>query len=120
MLRNITFYKRTLWLALAVSLLALVTVQAWNRDFVLEMTIFTDKEDRFEFYVDLTDREYRNLQNDSGNEIKKYLEDAKRKYAEEIGYRREIYGEENYKMVAVVRFTYVVKDKSSGRILLSK
>ncbi|PKL45845.1 MAG: hypothetical protein CVV41_02240 [Candidatus Riflebacteria bacterium HGW-Riflebacteria-1] len=120
MLRNITFFKSTLWLALAVSLLALVAVQAWNRDFVLELTIFTDKDDRFELYVDLTDREYRNLRNDSGNEIEKYLVDARRKYAEEIGYRRDIYGEENYKMVSIQRFTYVVKDKSSGRILLSK
>lgn len=120
MLRKTTFFRTTLWLALAACLLTLVAAQAWNRDYVLELTIYTDKEDRFDLYVDINDREYSNLRNDAQNEIKSYLVEARRQYAEEVGYRREIYGEENYKMVSVTRYSFLIKDKSSGRILLSK
>ncbi len=120
MLRNTTFFKTSLWLALAACLFTFGVAQAWNRDYVLELTLYTDKEDRFDLYADLNDREYRNLRNDSQNEIKPYLVEARRKYAEEVGYRREIYGESNYKMVSITRYSFLIKDKSSGRILLSK
>jgi hypothetical protein len=120
MLSNKHLLKSTLWLTLAVSLLALVAAQAWSRDYLLELTIYTDKEDRFDLYVEITDRELRDLKQDSQNEIKPYLIEARRQYAEENGYRRDIYGEENYKMVSITRYSFVIKEKSSGRILLSK
>ena len=120
MLRNINFYKGSVLLALAVTLLALVTLQARNSDYVLELTIVTDRQESFELYVELNDRELNKLRNNPSIEIKPYLVEARRKYADDIGYRREIYGEENYKMVVITSFSFVVKDKSSGRILLSK
>jgi hypothetical protein len=120
MLRNFTLFKSTLLLTLAVSLLTFVAVQAWNSDYVLELSINTDKGDKFDIYIDLTERQFRDLRNDANNQIQKYLLEARRQYAEDIGYRKDIYGEENYRMVAVTSYEYVVKDKSSGRILLSK
>ncbi|KAF1082075.1 MAG: hypothetical protein GQF41_1715 [Candidatus Rifleibacterium amylolyticum] len=120
MLRNFTLFRSTLWLILAISLLALAGAQAWNRDYVLELSIFTDRGDKFDIYVDLTERDFRNLRNDTNNEIQPYLIEARRQYAEDIGYKSVIYGEENYKMVAVKSYSFVIKDKSSGRVLLSK
>lgn len=70
--------------------------------------------------VELDDRQFNKLKSDPNNAIKEYLVDARRKYADEIGYRKEIYGEENYKMVVIVKYSFTVKDKSSGRILLKK
>ncbi|MBU1108510.1 MAG: hypothetical protein KKB51_17680 [Candidatus Riflebacteria bacterium] len=120
MLRNINFYKSSVLLALAVSLLALLTLQARNSDYLLELTIVTDRQESFELYVELTDRELTKLRNNPGIEIKPYLIEASRQHAEEIGYRRDIYGEENYKMVVITSYRFIVRDKSSGRILLSK
>ncbi len=118
---NSNFYRMVIAsLAVLAVFMALVSAQAWSRDFVLELTIMTDRHEEFVQYFDLTDREYRNLRNDSGNEIKAYLVEARKKYADEIGYRKEIYGSENYKMVVIDSFRYIVKEKSSGRVLLSK
>jgi hypothetical protein len=118
---NSNFYRRiAVSLAVLAVFVALVAAQAWSRDFVLELTIMTDRQEEFAQYFDLNDREYRNLRNDPGNEIKAYLVEARKKYADEIGYRKEIYGSENYKMVVISSFRYIVKEKSSGRVLLSK
>ena len=118
---NSNFYRMVIAsLAVLAVFMALVSAQAWSRDFVLELTIMTDRHEEFVQYFDLTDREYRNLRNDSGNEIKAYLVEARKKYADEIGYRKEIYGSENYKMVVIDSFRYIVKEKSSDRVLLSK
>lgn len=114
------YHKFTLLLAVLATFVAIVTASAWSKDFVLELTIWTDKDAEFVQYIELGDKEYRNLRNDPGNEIKPYLVEARKKYADEIGYRREIYGAENYKMVLIVRYSFVVKEKSSGRVLLSK
>jgi hypothetical protein len=107
-------------MAVMAVFVALVTAQAWNKDFVLELTIVTDKQEEYVQYIELNDKELRNLRNDPGNEIKPYLVEARRKYADEIGYRKEIYGSENYKMVVISSYRFVVKEKSSGRVLLSK
>ncbi len=120
MLKHYNIIRITLLLAVLVSFAAVVSVQAWNRDFLLEIIIITDKDEEIVHVAELTDREYRNLRNDSGREIQHYLTEARRVYADRIGYRREIYGDENYKMVVIAKFSFVVKDKSSGRILLSK
>lgn len=102
------------------SFAALVSVQALNKDFVLELTIITDKDEEFVQIIELNDREFSNLRNDTNRGIQSYLVEARRKYADESGYRREIYGAENFKMVVIKSFSFIVKDKSSGRILLKK
>lgn len=112
-------------LLIACGILALVvslkfSVLAWSKDFILELTIITDKQEEYTFLVELDDRQLRDLRNDTNNKIKDYLLEARRKYADEIGYRKEIYGEENYKMVVISSYNFIVKDKSSGRILLKK
>lgn len=120
MLRHYNIIKITLLMAVLASFAAVVSVQAWNRDFLLELTMITDKDEEIVHVVELTDREFRNLRNDTGREIQNYLTEARRAYADRIGYRREIYGDENFKMVVIASHKFVVKDKSSGRILLSR
>lgn len=120
MLNKHSYLKCAFLLAILAVFVALVTAQAWTRDYVLELTIITDKEEEFVQYIELGEKELRNLRNDPGNEIKVYLVEARKKYADEIGYRREIYGAENYKMVVISHYRFVVKEKSSGRVLLSK
>jgi len=105
-------------LALTVGLV--ISASAWSKDFLLELTIVTDKQEEYIFLAELDDRQFRDLRNDTNNEIKDYLFEARRKYADEIGYRKEIYGEENYKMVVITSYKFIVKDKSCGRILLKK
>ncbi len=120
MLKHSTSIKISVLLTLLACLTAVFTVQARNKDFILELTFFTDKDEEVLHIVELDDREFRNLRNDPGREIQNYLVEARKKHADEIGYRHEIYGDGNFKMVVVAKFQYIVKDKSSGRILLSK
>jgi hypothetical protein len=120
MLKHFNFLRITFLLAILASVPAMVSVEALSNDFILELTIITDKEEEFVQIIELNDREFRNLKNDTNREIQNYLLEARKKYADEIGYRREIYGNENFKMVVIAKFTFVVKDKTSGRILLAK
>lgn len=109
--------------ALAVVVLVaglVISASAWSKDYLLELTIITDKQEDFVYLAELDERQFRDLRNDSNNVIKDYLVEARRKYADEIGYRKEIYGDENYKMVVITSYKFLVKDKSSGRILLKK
>jgi len=118
---NHNLYRRSVVaLAILAVFALLVTAHAWSKDYVLELTVVTDRQEEFVQYIELTDKEYRNLRNDPGSEIKPYLLAARKKYADEIGYRKEIYGAENYKMVVFSSYSFVVKEKSSGRVLLSK
>ncbi|MDD2998674.1 MAG: hypothetical protein EOM80_18700 [Erysipelotrichia bacterium] len=120
MLKKHKYAVMMMFLAILGVFFALVSVQARSKDYVLELTVYTDRSESYVLYVDLDDRELTRLRNDSANEIKLYLVRARREYADEIGYRSEIYGEENYKMVVIKRYIFIVKEKSSGRILLSK
>ncbi|MFZ5952189.1 MAG: hypothetical protein ACOYXC_15900 [Candidatus Rifleibacteriota bacterium] len=121
MIRLKAIGNRLIVLAVIVLVAGIViSASAWSKDYLLELTITTDKQEEYVFLAELDDRQYRNLRNDSNNEIKNYLVDAQRKYADEIGYRKEIYGDENYKMVVIVRYDFIIKEKSSGRILLKK
>lgn len=103
-----------------VFILPVFVSQAWNRQYVLELTIITDKQEEFDYMEEINDRQLRDLRFDSRSAITSYLLKARRLYADDIGYRREIYGDENYRMVVVARYRFLVRDKSSGRILLSK
>jgi hypothetical protein len=108
--------------AIAVFLLAAagLMVGAWSKDYRLELTVVTDKQEDYLLVVDLDQREFKRLENDPHTEIATYLLQARRTYADQIGYRREIYGEENYKMVKVVSYDFVVKDIGRGNVVLRK
>ena len=86
----------------------------------MTITVTTDKNDELEEIFMLTEREMRALKEDPRNQIKPYLIEIRKKYADEIGYRHEIYGDNNYKMVVIVRYKFDIRDKSSGRILVKK
>lgn len=118
---NHNLYRRSVVVLAILAVFALlVAAQAFSKDYVLELTIVTDRQEEFIQYIELNDREFRNLRSDPNGEIKRFLLEARKKYADEIGYRKEIYGAENYKMVVISSYTFVVKEKSSGRVLLSK
>jgi hypothetical protein len=111
----------TIFFILSVFLsLALSVAYAWPKDHLMELTIITDKQEEFVHIVELTERQVRDLRQDLRSAIKPYLVEARKKYADEIGYRHEIYGDENYKMVVIDSYKLIVKDKSSGRIVLRK
>lgn len=114
-------FKLAIFLAvLCIAVLCTAAVQAWASDYVLELTIVTDKQQEYDLFIEMTDRQLRDLRQDSRNKIRPYLVEARKQYADEIGYRKEIYGEKNYQMVVIASYRYVVREKSSGRILLSK
>jgi hypothetical protein len=117
---NIKYKILSLGLLLVILILSVSNVMAWPKDYVLELTIITDKQEEFVSIIELDDRQFRDLKNDTNFEIKPYLVQARKDYADEIGYRKEIYGEDNYKMVNIVKYSFVVRDKSSGRVLLKK
>jgi hypothetical protein len=106
--------------ALAICSLFSSSVFGWSKDYLLELTIITDKQEEFVDIQELTERQMRAIKQDPNSGIKDYLLAARKKYADEIGYRKEIYGEENYKMVVITRYKFIVRDKSSGRILVKK
>ncbi|MDD3000476.1 MAG: hypothetical protein PHF29_01840 [Candidatus Riflebacteria bacterium] len=95
-------------------------VYAINGEKVLELIITTDKGDGYTYYAELSDRDFRKLKNDLINEIKPYLVEARKECAREMGYREEIYGEENYKMVIIAKYSIVIRDQSNGRTILSR
>ncbi len=120
MLNHYLYRRSVVVLAILAIFAFLVAAHAFSKDYVLELTIVTDRQEEFTQYIELNDREFRNLRNDPTGEIKSFLLEARKKYADEIGYRKEIYGAENYKMVVISSYSFVVKEKSSGRVLLSK
>lgn len=85
----------------------------------LSLTIYTDKEP-YVLEVEIGPREYRAIESDPTNGIQPFVLQARHEAAERDGYRKEIYGEENYKMVAVRKYTFVIRDLSQGRVVLKK
>ncbi len=96
------------------------SVFAWSKDYILELTIVTDKQEEFVDVQELTERQMQAIKRDPTSGIKEYLLATRKKYADEIGYRKEIYGEENYKMVVITRYKFIVRDKSTGRVIVRK
>lgn len=112
-------YGTILFLSLFVLLIfGFAELGARGFDYLLELTIVTDKQDEFDSFSELNERQFRDLRNNPRKEIEAYLVEARKKYADDIGYRKEIYGEENYRMVVIAKYRFVVRDKSSGRVLL--
>lgn len=70
--------------------------------------------------IDLDERAFKKIKNDPYTGIQPYLLEARKKCAEEAGYRKEIYGEENYKMVSIQSYSFVVRDITQGRVVFKK
>ena len=110
-----------MFLLLSLALVGPVTkLEAGVTTHRLSLTILTDKADEFVLLVDLDARAFSRLENDPTSAIQPYLLQARKEYAERIGYRREIYGEENYKMVTIRRYSFVVRDVSQDRVVLKR
>jgi hypothetical protein len=86
----------------------------------LSLTILTDKDDEFVLLADLDSRAFSRIENDPTTGIQPFLLQARRDYAEKIGYRRDIYGEENYKMVVIRKYSFVVRDVSRDQVVLKR
>ncbi len=99
---------------------AYLVAVAGSAAYRLELTMLTDRDDEFVFIVELDDRQFSRLKNNPSEEMQPFLVAAKREYAQKAGFRREMYGDENYKMVTIQRYSYVVKESFSGRVVLRK
>ena len=95
------------------------TTQAGNAAYRMTLTIWAGG-DEFPFLVELDERQFSKIENDPSGGIQSYLVQARRAYAEKVGYRKEIYGEENYKMVTIGRYTIIIRDISQDRIVFKK
>ena len=85
----------------------------------LSLTIYTDKEP-YLLEVEIGPRDFRAIESDPTNGIQPFVLQARRECAEHAGYRKEIYGEENFKMVSVRKYSFVIRDLSQGRVVLKK
>jgi len=85
----------------------------------LSLTIYTDKEP-YLLEVEIGPRDFRAIESDPTNGIQSFVLQARRECAEHAGYRKEIYGEENFKMVSVRKYSFVIRDLSQGRVVLKK
>lgn len=103
-----------------LAFLSLLVPPIWAHNTTLELIIVTDKSDTYTYYTELSDRELRNLQNNLVNEIQSFLIEARKECAREMGYSEEVYGKNNYKMVIVTKYSVVVRDRSNGRVILSR
>ncbi len=115
--------KRWWGLGLVAGLLVLLTRPALfslPKDYRLELTITTDRQEEYVLVVELDEREYKRLENNPSTEILTYLTMARREYAVKMGYRPEIYGPDNYKMVSIRKSSFVVREIDSGRIVFRK
>ena len=86
----------------------------------LNLTIQTDKDDEYILVMEIDERQYKSIENNPHEGIQPFLTQARKEYAEKIGYRKEIYGEENYKMVVISRYSIVIRDISQERIVFKK
>lgn len=93
---------------------------SFSKAYRLELTVITDKADEYVFVTELDEREFKKLENNPSQEILPYLIQARKDYADKIGYRKEIYGAENYKMVTIRHNSFVVREIISGRVIIKK
>ncbi len=103
-----------------ICLFSLISNVAFAYNTTLELIINTDKGDTYTYYTELSDRQLRNLQNNLMNEIRPFLIEAQKECAREMGYHEDIYGKDNYKMVIVTKYSIVIRDRSNGRVILSR
>jgi hypothetical protein len=119
-MKTIKNTQRKFILICILAFLSLMIGPIWANGTTLELIILTDKSDSYTYYAELSDRELRNLQNNTVNEIQLYLIEARKECAREMGYPEEVYGKDNYKMVVVTKYSMVVRDRSNGRVILSR
>ncbi|MBF0543154.1 MAG: hypothetical protein HQM08_01910 [Candidatus Riflebacteria bacterium] len=116
-----TMKKGLLFAFLIMLSFVLVTgLQAKLVSYRLSLTIFTDKSEEYLLSAGLDDRECRSITEDPSRGIQPFVEQAMREYAEKIGFRKEIYGDDNYKMVIVDHFSFVIRDISQDRVVFQK
>jgi hypothetical protein len=113
--------KRALLLSFCIFLILsfFPRIGAGSGAYRMTLTIWTGS-DEFTYLTELSERDFSKIENDPSSAIQPHLVAARREYAEKMGYRKEIYGEENYKMVTIGRYTIVVRDISRDRIVFKK
>ena len=86
----------------------------------LELRIMTDKNEEFVYQCGLDDRSFRKISENVHEGIQPYLLEARKAMAERAGYRVEIYGAENYKMVLIQKYSLVIREIAQSRIVFEK
>jgi|GEM_PF-2260502 len=86
----------------------------------MTLTVITDKAEEFILEAELDEREFSAIKNDPNQGIQTFLVQARKEYADKIGYRKEIYGEENYKMVVIRKYSFVIRTIGQDYIILKK
>ncbi len=113
--------RGTVYLVAAVLLLAsLFSASAKMISYKLELRITTDRLEEYPFEIGIDDREYRSITENIHTGIQPFLLEARKAIADRAGYRAEIYGADNYKMVVVRRYSVIIRDLSQGRVVFSK
>jgi len=115
--------RRWVWLGVLVGLVVMLSHPAlfsFPKEYRLELTVITDRAEEYVLMVEIDQRAFKRLESDPTGELQSYLVLARREYAVQIGYRPEIYGPENYKMVTIRKSSFVVREISSGRVVLKK
>jgi len=113
-------FSAGIFILVVLAVLISFSADAWPKDYRMTLTVLTDKNDELVHIFMITEREMRKLKEDPRNAIKDYLIEVRKKYANDIGYRHEIYGDNNYKMVVIRKYSFEIRDKSSGRSVFRK
>ena len=113
--------RKTVYLLSAFLLLAsLFAASAKMVSYKLELRITTDRYEEYPFEIGIDDREYRRITENVHTGIQPFLLEARKAIADRAGYRVEIYGADNYKMVVVRSYVVIIRDLSQGRVVFSK
>lgn len=88
--------------------------------YTLELRITTDRNEEYPFELGIDDREFRSISENVHSGIQPFLVQARKAIADRAGFRAEIYGPDNYKMVVIRSYTIIIRDLSQGRVVFSK
>ncbi len=113
--------KKPLTFVLALAVAALFSsLWAGPMAYRLQLTILTDKGEEYVYFAEIDERQFTKIENAPSIEIRPFIDQARRECAEKIGYRKEIYGPDNYKMVQVIRSSLVIRELGSDRIVFKR
>jgi hypothetical protein len=76
-----------------------------------------ERNRKFEYEYTLTKKEERRLDSRLDKVLKAYRIKVQKAIAEEQGYAEEVYGKDNYKMIRLKAFQYVIFDERYQKIL---
>ncbi|MFZ2957741.1 MAG: hypothetical protein WA705_12710 [Candidatus Ozemobacteraceae bacterium] len=96
------------------------SLSAASFSYNLELRIMTERSDEFYYECGIDDRAVRKITENVHEGIQPYLVEARKAMAERAGYRVEIYGAENYKMVVIKTYSLVIRDVSQSRVIFKK